>query len=400
MKKYIAIVAILVFALALRIYYINAYDFSHLEGDAMFYDSMVKQWLETGVYGYNSTTSNAFVPPGFPIILSLVYYIFGENYFNYLVFQSILSVGAVFLSYLISRMYLEKLFSLFVALLCSIYPSFIYANGLLLTEVLFMFTFLLFIYVFLLGFNNNNRFHIIASGAILGFCVLIRATPAYLIVLLFAYYLIISTNKKIVVKSIVYFMLPFIVVMSPWWIRNYILFDAPVLFATSGNNPLLYGVHPYLIGVLETFDKVYALNPDELTRSEMWKEMAVEKFEEGLVLNTEVYVNWFIFGKINLMWLKPWVENGTIALFMQNIRIPMHILIVIGGLIGAVFSVIKTIKPIHVLVIIPIYYTFVHLVYLPLPRYLFPILPFLIILFAFALQILYKKYERKFGNGQ
>lgn len=399
MKKYIAIVTILIFALALRIYYINAYDFSQLEGDAKFYDSMAKQWLETGVYGYNSTTPNAFVPPGFPLILSLVYSLFGESYFNFLVFQSFLSVGAVLLSYLISRMFLEKIFSLLVALLCTIYPSFIYANGLVLTEVLFMFTFLLFIYVFLLGFNNNNRFQIILSGAILGCCVLIRATPAYLIVLLFAYYFIINTNKKIVIRNIVYFIFPFAIVMSPWWIRNYILFDAPVLFATSGNNPLLYGVHPYLMGVFDTFDKVYALNPDELTRNELWKETAIQKFKEGLEQNFKVYINWFIFGKINLMWLKPWVENGTIALFMQKIRIPMHMLFVVGGLLGAVLSVVKTIKPIHVLVIIPVYYTFVHLVYLPLPRYLFPVIPFLIILSAFALQTLYKEYERKFGNG-
>lgn len=399
MKRYITISLIIIFALALRLYYINSYDFSHLEGDAKFYDAMVKQWIETGIYGYNSSTPNAFVPPGFPIVLSLVYLIFGENYFNYLVFQSFLSVGVVLLSYLISRIYLEKRFSLLVAFLCSIYPSFLYANGLVLTEVLFMFTFLLFIYVFLLGFNQNNRLLIITSGAILGVCVLIRATPAYLIVLLFAYYIIVSTDRKMVIRNIIYFIFPFVVVMSPWWVRNYLLFDAPVLFATSGNNPLLYGVHPYLIGVFDSFDKIYALNPDELTRGTLWKEAAIQKFKEGLNQNFEVYINWFIFGKINLMWLIPWVENGTLATFMQKIRNPMHVIIIVGGLVGAILSVVRTFKPIHVLVIIPIYYTFVHMVFLPLSRYLFPIIPFLIILFAFSLQVLYKEFEGKYSNG-
>lgn len=75
---------ILLSALALRIYYILSNSFPPPVGDAMFYDEMAKQFLETGILGYRQTEPNAIVMPGLPLpreILPLS--VIGSNLINY-----------------------------------------------------------------------------------------------------------------------------------------------------------------------------------------------------------------------------------------------------------------------------------------------------------------------------
>ncbi|MGX4585822.1 hypothetical protein [Paenibacillus chitinolyticus] len=62
--------------LALRIYYIFSNSFPPPVGDAMFYSKMAKQFLETGILGFNQTEPNAYVTPGLPLLLSAVYAMF------------------------------------------------------------------------------------------------------------------------------------------------------------------------------------------------------------------------------------------------------------------------------------------------------------------------------------
>ncbi|SDF05642.1 hypothetical protein SAMN04488542_10590 [Fontibacillus panacisegetis] len=100
MKKWIYVV--LAVALALRVYYIVTTTFPPLVGDAFGYDKMAKQFLETGVLGYLESTANSFVMPGFPVLLSMVYLVFGTNLIWFQLLQVIFSVStiAVIRSYL------------------------------------------------------------------------------------------------------------------------------------------------------------------------------------------------------------------------------------------------------------------------------------------------------------
>ncbi|WP_405080472.1 glycosyltransferase family 39 protein [Paenibacillus chitinolyticus] len=379
-------------ALIIRTYYIFSISFPPLAGDALFYDKMAKQFLETGVLGYNQTEPNAFVTPGFPILLSLTYLIFGSKMIAFQLVQVIFSVITIWVIYQISLKFLGLNSSLFVAVLMTIYPSFIYANGLLLTEVSFTLFFSLFLLTLFEGIENNRKFIFILSGLFLGVSVLIRPTPATLVLPIIIYYFFHLKSKKNYVRALTYIGFFSFILVLPWWIRNYFLFDKVVLFSTSGSNPLLWGMHPYFVGVIETFEAIYKTNPDEITRNNMWAEKSKEMFFAQI--NQPEFVKWFVIGKLNYFWRLPWVENGEIAHLFEWLRKPLHLLLVIGGWIGICISITRK-HPIQILSIIIIVYTFLHQIMLAIPRYAFPIMPYIIILFAFVLSVVVETFRKR-----
>ncbi|WP_156158173.1 hypothetical protein [Gordoniibacillus kamchatkensis] len=97
------------------------------------------------------------------------------------------------------------------------------------------------------------------------------------------------------------------------------------------------------------------------------------------------FIKWIIFGKINYFWRIPWVENGSIAHFFEKIRNPMHIILVIVGWSGIIVSIIKR-KKVQLISLIILYYFFLHQVFLAIPRYAFPIMPFIILMSSFTIK--------------
>ncbi|WP_082053634.1 glycosyltransferase family 39 protein [Gordoniibacillus kamchatkensis] len=148
---------ILLLAFFSRIFYIHMTNFPPLEGDAFFYDKEAKQILDNFVIGYNSTSPNSFVTPGFPIFLAIIYKVFGVHLTFVRDIQVILSVITIYICYCISGRYLKSPYTELVAALMTFYPSFIYANGLILTEVLFTFLFLLFVFIFIKAMENIEK---------------------------------------------------------------------------------------------------------------------------------------------------------------------------------------------------------------------------------------------------
>lgn len=378
---------ILTVAFVVRIYYLFSNTFPPLEGDAMFYDRMAKQFLETGILGYNLTAPNAFVVPGFIFILSFVYLLFGSKLIVFQLVQVVFSVLTIWIVYRLAVKWMKERYGLIAAGLMTFYPSFIYANGLLLTEVSFTLCFTLFLLLLVNGVESGNKSTYIWAGIVLGISTLIRPVPAVLVIPLIVYFYAVLPSKKDVSRAIAYVGISSFIVVLPWWIRNYLLFDQIVLFTTSGSNPLLWGVHPYLVGALDTFKAIYALKPDEITRNALWGAKAREMFFSQL--DQFAFIKWFLIGKLNLFWSTPWVENGEIAHLFEKIRKLMHVLIVAGGWIGLWLSAVRN-HPIRLLAVIIIVYTVMHQIMLPLPRYAFPIMPLVIILFTFALKVGYE----------
>lgn len=393
LKKWIYIV--LAVALALRVYYIVATAFPPLEGDAFGYDKMARQFLDTGVLGYLKTTPNAFVMPGFPLLLSLVYFVFGTNLIWFQLLQVVFSVITIFVVYKISQKFMKESYCLLCAAIMAIYPSFIYANGLLLTEVSFTLLTALFFWTLLLGIESGRKFHFVLSGVCLGLSVMFRPTLATLIIPMIVYFIMQIPSRKRIYQAILYVGLSSFVIVLPWWIRNFLLYGEFILFTTSGGNPLLYGVHPYLIGVLDTFDAVYKLNADELTRNQLWSDKAKEMF--AAQIDNVLFIKWFVFGKMNLFWKLPWVENGEIAHLLEKLRNPLHLVLVIGGWIGIWLSVIRR-SPLQWIAVMVISYTILHQVMLSIPRYAFPIMPFVIVMFVYMVSSIDELLRKRFAR--
>ncbi|WP_229750693.1 glycosyltransferase family 39 protein [Paenibacillus nasutitermitis] len=377
---------ILLSALAIRLYYIFGNSFPPLAEDAMFYSKMAKQFLETGILGYNSTEPNSFVTPGFPLVLSAVYGLFGTAQLGFQLTQVAFSVLTIWVVYRIAQKYLSETFSLISAACMAIYPGFIYSNGLLLTEVTFTLLLASFLLLLLEGLQRGRSSILIAAGVLLGFSVLVRPTPAILVLPLVLYFAIQLPSKKLVFRALFYVGFSSFIVVLPWWIRNSLLFGEPVLFTTSGNNPLLWGVHPYSIGWENTFYSIYLMDTTELERNALWGDRAKEMFLSQL--HQAGFIKWFLIGKLNAFWRIPWVENGEIAHMFGKWRNPLHLLFVAGGWLGLMASVWRK-HAIAWLALVIVIYTIMHQIMLPIPRYAYPIMPYMIIFFCYGMSQLY-----------
>ncbi|MNW43243.1 hypothetical protein D3C74_204380 [compost metagenome] len=393
MKKWIYVV--LAVALALRVYYIVTTTFPPLVGDAFGYDKMAKQFLETGVLGYLESTPNSFVMPGFPVLLSIVYLVFGTNLIWFQLLQVIFSVSTIAVIYKIAQKFMKEIYCILTAAIMAIYPSFIYANGLLLTEVSFTLLTALFLWLLWLGVESGRKVHFVLSGVCLGLSVMFRPTLSTLIVPIIVYFIMQVPSRKRIWQAILYVGLSSFVIVMPWWIRNFLLYDKLVLFTSSSGNPMLWGVHPYLIGVPDTFEAIYKLNADELTRNGLWSAKAKEMFADQM--HNGLFIKWFIFGKLNYFWRLPWVENGEIAHLLEKLRNPLHLILVIGGWMGIWLSVIRR-SPLQWIAVFMISYTILHQVMLAIPRYAFPVMPYVILMFVYLLSSTEDLLSRRFDR--
>lgn len=203
--------------------------------DAGQYDRIAVNLL-TGRYAeFDSPT--AWRMPLYPLFLASVYSVFGHSYTVVRVVQSVMgALLCVVIFHIAKTMFNEKV-GLLASCVTALYPPFLGfylywgGSGFLLSENLFMFLLALFVLALL-----KRKF--ILSGVLLGLLALTRPVIGlFPLVLLFLY------KKKAVPALIAFFL-----ILSPWVVRNYLVFKTFIPFSTQGgfvllatNNPLVSG---------------------------------------------------------------------------------------------------------------------------------------------------------------
>ena len=152
----------------------------------------------------------------------MVFLSFGKINFLYLIYfnQILISSFTVYLFFSLCKNFFHERFSLFGALIFSVFPLIIYSNGLISSACLQLFFYILFINLFLKlltnEFNNKDLFFLIVTSALTLFL-----RGEFLIIFLFSLAFIIFLDKKKFIHSLL--ILSFtILLVSPYLIRNYV----------------------------------------------------------------------------------------------------------------------------------------------------------------------------------
>jgi len=360
---------ILVLALGLRLYFLLGIEQPGSFSDGQNYNLMVRQLLDKKIYGYHSESPNAYVTPGFPMFLALVYMIHGYNPNSPVtavrIYQALMMTAAAGLVYLIARRICSKLGAMTAALVAAVYPPLIWSTSAFLTESLFTFLFLTYIYTIILALDQDSIAVTGISGIFFGAAVLTKPqlAPFFFVPFVLARF---QQKKRNTLKLFLVFSVVFIMLMTPWWIRNYLTFHDMILTATQTGNPLLAGTDPYYrVGVAELFRDA---SPQDQT------ERAINRIVSGFKNETLLYLKWFTVGKFSIMFREPWQRfTGN---FLPGLKI-IHLPIVVLGWLGLLAGLGK--PPLRFLAAAVIMFTLIQLVFLPLPRYVFPLMPLLII---------------------
>lgn len=179
-------------------------------------------------------------PPAYPAFLSLLFRITGCNILTPRIANLILYFFIICLFYLIVlKLTKDERLAGFSSLILSWYPNHIAYVNLIFNETFFLFLFLTAIFLLLKGLEDNRKW-ILLSGIFWGLAVLTR--PAVFFVPFFLIFLF-SRNEKFrlsLLRSGIILIIIALILM-PWTIRNYRIFNQIIPVSTNGGFALLIG---------------------------------------------------------------------------------------------------------------------------------------------------------------
>lgn len=237
MPRNIFLLFIFITALFLRIIYcLQTQDFK-LESDAVIYDKVGWNLAAGNGFAIEKNIPTAFVFPVYPIFLSFIYRIFGHNLTYVRVIQSLISSLVCILIYLIAKTTFEcEDISRLSAIISIIYPSLIIYSEKILNDSVGTFFILGCIYLLISAFKLKKINHWFLAGMVMGICILLRAEYALFIPLIFI--LLWKINFKEFLPKFLFFVLAVILIVFPWVIRNYIVFNEFPLISTRAGSTL------------------------------------------------------------------------------------------------------------------------------------------------------------------
>lgn len=232
-----ALIFILLVSLVIRVVF-SVDNVKSLFIDIKSYEDDAIAILDAGIMSLK-----AYHAPVYPFFIAAVYAVFGRSYLYVYIAQSVLGTLTTFLIYLIAgRLGAGKRISLLSAGASLLYWPLQMYSGILLSETVFLFLLSLGVYIFLKALDMQKLLLFAAAGVVFGLSTLTRSINMLLLfVLPVVYFLYYRKNfKKLFINSLVY-ILAFIAVISPWTIRNYIIYKEFIPVDTLGGINLYIG---------------------------------------------------------------------------------------------------------------------------------------------------------------
>lgn len=359
-------------------------------GDETSYNHAAKNLLKYGTItfdmngdifnGVSEVVPSSALQPGYPIYISIIYMLFGESTKTVLISQVILSIFSLWLIFrTLELLKLRKPYIVISLAIAAVYPAFIYNIDRMLTETLFTTLLLLFSYLFLRSLQTNNFILLGGSGIVLACATHVRALAfPFIVVVIFILIIYEKQNKKNLIKNLTVFVGMVILFMLPWWIRNIVTFDRFMLFTEAGEGPKIWGAVPYFIDMGSTSN----LSLEEITTN-------------NSTPSPSTYYKWRLFGFFQYMWGDLWDEYLVHPFKFFRPLIVLQQFVIIPCIIAIPFIIKKCRKEILFISCFPIAFTLMNMPFHGLPRYVYPSIPFVIMIVGVILEKIVDKFKNR-----
>lgn len=185
--------------------------------------------------------------PGYEFFLAAIYKISGRRYGAVWFLQAFFHAFSALLIFFIVKKILKHENAESMALLAMVFygfsPDLIIMSSMLLTETLAIFLLVLNVFLFLKYFENQEMRWIFWLGLTVSFMVLVKSQLVLFILPLLVFW---SLKKRW--PHLIFFFILFILVLTPWTIRNYLVFEKIIPTAVILGNNLAMGNHPGATG--------------------------------------------------------------------------------------------------------------------------------------------------------
>ena len=388
-----------------------------VEGDPLWYHNTAILMLEHKDYiswPFNEPT--AWRMPGYTIILATTYSIFGKSALVGGLLNAVIGSITIFLVYRLAKFYMSSGLSLLCASVFCFWPSsiMIYTPNLYVECVYTAaITAVLIGTVFL--YKSISIKSAVLFGLIIAISIYIRPVLALYPIIVFLIMISARIGYK---KSVLYCTVCVIVIvlaLSPWIIRNYIVFNAFIPFATHGTHNLtmdntirgieLYGFDPNA-DLPEGADTSYTM-PDGRERKyqthyyeNQWQKIDFKAQAEYISNNFSTWIIskghipidlWKLDINIRELYNLGLINHHKFSIAQRNVvmftsNIPYYV--VLAGAAVALFIILRRMNrmalmsPIMVLILILMYWNGFHLLFHGASRHHTPIMPVIIVLFG------------------
>lgn len=245
MKNKIILIIILIIALAVRLGIgvflgFNAPpDQAACGADTVEFEYMA--WSASQGHGfrlYDGGELSAFRAPGYPLMLSVVYKIFGRHFWLNRLMLSLVGVATCWLLYLlVVRMRLGYVTGLVAAGITALLPLQFYWCGHFMGESVSSFFNVMICLLLVIAYEKKSLVIYFLSGLVIGFSALVRAA-CMLIPIMYGLLMLLSKRiqfKRLVLVCIIIVFGVFLAVI-PWIVRNKLVLDRVVFVSTNGGS--------------------------------------------------------------------------------------------------------------------------------------------------------------------
>lgn len=328
------------------------------------------------------------------VLYGMIYFFAGSEAILIYVVRLLQSILLILQAYMIARIAMMIFKDQRVATIAFIwmlfYPYFIYYQALLLSETLFN-TFLIGAFYFLYrwkneGFVQDRSFFLFL--VLLSVGVYVKATLVFLVPLLAPLFFLVF--KWDFIRGIKLFILSLVVyaaLLSPWWIRNYLVFDTYVPFTTTSGWNLYLGNNSHNEkGGCDWTQDVDPVRAEQLKRidDEVVRNKAFANEAKEFILNNPerfIELAWYKF-------LRFYAVIPNAEKFSQGLYMWISIFTFGPVLLFSVFGIYsarkkwRTLTPMFLLIT---YFTLIHMMVIASLRYRLPLEPFMILLASHAI---------------
>jgi len=324
--------------------------------------------------------------PVLPAYLAAIFVTdFGNDFALVRIVNSILDCLCLLLLMLKTVRLIGKRAAILAGVLYILYLPFILMVGMVSPEQITVLLILLTLYMVLLWYDNRKSSYMYIAGLALGLLVLTKPTAILLVAPFIAGFIYDNRdNLKKIISPLFRALIPFILVTIPWFIITSMYFDRPAIrdpeYSTSNLRSSSSIVH-------EGYDLDY-VNPD------FW----LASLSETILDNPPGYGN-LLLKKFSRLWAQPYNDMDLSFVINQTISRIIHFVIVLSALFGVFFVFIKRKKGMVFLLLIPLYYTIIHIIFHALARYNLNAMPIIIIASAMVIIKIYDYVHPKFESS-
>jgi len=396
------LVLVFVLALGIRLAYVLFYPQQVVFSDPWSYD--VLGWSLAQGFGYRlpGGAPDVYWAPGYPALLGAIYAVCGHSYVWIRVVQALLSALLVLLVGAMATRVFDKRTAFIAAMLCACYPGFIGYSGVLLTETLFT-TQLAVIVLWLLAVHKDSSFRSLAGlGCVVGLTSLGRAEAVLLpLFVLVTLRLLFRDRTTTTARQLMVIYAAVVIVVVPWSVRNYAVTGEIIpLTVHDGDNIWIASYkgewlefhtdrEPYrsLVAGLSQLERSRVLKREGIRNivndpaGYLW--LCVKRFPRFWIGG---HSNMFVGMEQSLSYYVERQQYGVVVLKLGMLG--ANLLLVVLGACGAYLAFTRRKGPTRSMVVIGapvVYVTAIHCVFFAAPRYQIPIMPYVLLFAAVAL---------------